>query len=141
MAGEDGGALRADAIGFLRMVWNKTTGESINLAQSIDSATCWVETKDLDFGEEEVTKFIQKLYAKIKEIENATSLKFYIKYRDSLGDALTTLGPYSFGSEEAHAVRPPGAKYYRIRIEDTGVSVCWRLSMLELFGAVGGHRF
>jgi hypothetical protein len=137
----DGGLAMADATGLIAMFWTPDGGSAIPVAGDLDSVQCWIETKDLDFGREDLTKFIQKLYAKIEEIESATSLRFIIKYRDHLGQALSEEAAVPFGGVNAVAIRPPGAKYFRIRIDDPSIQVRWRLSELELFGALGGRRF
>ena len=130
----------ADARGFTSIGWQQQGGGVVNLNQSIDTGTCYIETKDLDLGRVDFTKFLQRIIAKIDGVEDAPYLVFYVKWKDELGDALQEQGPFSFDGHESHAVRPPGAKFYRIRIQDNGVSTRWRLSMLELFGAVGGRR-
>lgn len=130
----------AEVTGFSNIVWVRDIGGIINLGQSLDSADCYIETKDLDLGKENYTKFLQAIYAKIEGIENAPTLYFVIYWRDRLSRPLSDSGHILFNGEEFKPVRPPGAKFYRIRIGDTAISTKWRLTMLELFGIVGGKR-
>ncbi len=131
----------AEVIGTVNLVLNYAGGGSINLNQAVDTGTCFIETKDMDLDREDLTKFLQKVYAKIKNLEDSTSIKIIVKYRDDENSPLISRSAIAFSGNPVVPMRPPGAKFYRIRIEDLAISVRWKLYELELFGAIGGTRF
>ena len=114
----------------------------VALNTALDSATCFIETKDLDLGAPDFAKVLQQVYSEIEGRTGAPGLKLIIKYRDSLQDPLQELAPISLSSQKPGVnVRPPQAKYYRFRFEDDSISIIWKLSRMELFGQLGGRRF
>lgn len=120
------------------------TGARINLNQSIDTATAFVETKDLDFGAYEFRKWIQKVITDITLRINAPNLALIIKHRNNLNDALISSVriPLNTADQVLNvANKIKAARYYRLRFEDTGVSVLWELSKIELHGVLAGKLF
>jgi len=131
----------AEVRGVVTMIWTKTTGEVININQSLDTASCWIRSKWMDLEREDLTKFLQKLYLKIEGGELSNNLTVTIFHTDDLNAPEQFVGPFNLNQVSALAVRPPGAKFYSIRLDDTGIQTRWRFSQMELFGQIGGMRF
>ena len=120
------------------------TGVRTGLNQSIDTAMAFVETKDLDLGAYEFRKWIQKIITDIKSRTLATNLKLIIKYRNNLDDALVSSSSIALnGADQVSNVsnKVQAARFYRLRFEDSGVSVLWELSKIELHGTLAGKLF
>jgi hypothetical protein len=131
----------AEVRGAAVVVYTNLSGTAVNLNQSLDSASCFVETKDLDLGRVDVNKFLQKIFSAIEGVGSSPNLKLTIKWRNSLDDALKSVAAVSLDGNPTIPVRPPGAKFFRLRYEDTNIAAAWKLSRIDLFGRLGGRRF
>lgn len=132
----------AQANGRVKLILRKTSGITFNLAQALDTATCFVESRPLDLGDARVSKFIQKLLFDIYRLPEATNLWLVLKWANQRNGPFTTYAEYQLGGSVDGLVdtKIPQAKYFVIRLEDRGIRVLWKLTKLEIFGAIGGKR-
>ena len=130
------------AIGTAVIIYTDNNAVEFNIQQSLDSATCFVETRDLSLGEVDLKKYLQRLHLTLSSMGDARNLKLYIKWRNNLEEDLTAESPISLRNYDGFVpVAPPGANFFRLRFDDSGVSVLWQLSKIDIFGALGGRSY
>jgi hypothetical protein len=129
------------AVGVAVVIYT-SGGVKYNIQQSLDTATCFFETRDLSLGEVDLKKYLQRLHLTFSCMTTCINLKLYIKWRNTLNETLNVDGPYSLSSFEGFVpVAPPGANFFRLRFEDFGVTSHWHLSKIDMYGAVGGRSY
>lgn len=135
----EGSLALAKVTGSIVMTW--TSGGIVrNLASALDSGFMHIETKDLDFGEMDVVKFVQRMVYAIRGRETSPALTLIIKGRNTLSDPLQTLASLPLSSDDDVNFRVPGFRYYRFRFEDEAVNTIWKLARFEVWGEVAGKR-
>jgi len=116
-----------------------TQGGRTSSVGQILTQESFVETKDLDFGSDEVEKFLEALNVYVDS--GQPGLRFQIGYKNRLADAVTWLPVETLTQgDQMNFIRPPVARYYRFRITDTSVSDIWKLSGFSVYGRVEGSR-
>lgn len=113
-----------------------------NLAAAVDLISCFVESKDLDFGDPQVAKHLDALVFQLTNIAQQTGMRVVMKWRDNLADALGEGSPEDIDvTGNPTFIRPQGARYLRIRVEDVAVRERWKLVGLDIYGQFGGRDF
>lgn len=117
------------------------SGAMTSLIQAKDTGSCWIETKDIDFEAFEFKKLIRRILLQIENVELTQKLFITVKWRNSLSDELNSEEPINLKDLGGIIrMRPPNARFFRIRIYDDAVSVAWRLQSITVFGKVGSKR-
>jgi hypothetical protein len=113
-----------------------------NLSSASDLTSCWIETKDLDLGIPQRAKHLDALVVQMTNLAQQTDARVIVKWRDNLADPLNEEAPESIGISGGPVfLRPPGARYFRLRIEDPAVRERWKMVSLEVFGQLGALDF
>ena len=93
----------------------------------------WVESKDIELDSRQ-HKYIDTFIAP----ESTARIK--LGWRDRLEDEIKWTDWFPITDRDNICWTRITGRYFRIRIEDTGAKVIWKLSALEFFGHVMGGR-
>jgi len=106
-----------------------------------DTETCWIESKDLDLGDPMAIKFLDEVRVEIDRITSLTNVSMTLKFRDELDEDLTLADVLELiNAPGPFPVHPQDAAYFRVRIDDTALSVLWKLSRIEFYGGPAGRK-
>jgi hypothetical protein len=132
----------AKAQGIATMILTKNDGTMINLNSAVDSLESFVETKDLDFGDQRVVKSLDTLFVKLRDAPDIDNFSVIVKYRENPNDTLVT-GQTSMAPTDLGPIflRLQDSPIFRLRFQDLGVQSLWKLGGFEIYGETYGERF
>jgi hypothetical protein len=128
------------ASGAVRIVLNKLDGSTVDYTKAQDTITAWIETKDLHLGSTEFLKALAFIVFEITGKANLDSLEVTLKYRDQLSETLQSEAAVPINESDPLQIRPPDARYVRIRLSDSAISQIWKLTAMEFHGEVTSKR-
>jgi len=106
------------------------------------STGIFAETTDLDLGNPQLAKEVQRVLALVTGLAQTTELTLQVKYRNRLTDPLVSMPAIVIGGGSVPVkMRVPAARYIRLRISEAEVSAHWSLFGFEFWGAIKGKRF
>ena len=108
---------------------------------SVVSQALEIESQDLDFGAPELLKELHYVLLEVTEYGSLDELSIQIGWKDRLQDPITW--GQNYPAREANApifIRPPQARYFRLRVGDANVQALWKLSGVQIYGTVLGAR-
>lgn len=121
--------------------------------QSQDTTRAFIETKDLDFGDPVIKKYLRRILLWMTALDKLNSTVLIIKGRnfiDQPHEILATIPlqrivtPQPILKEtvpEPISMRLPRRNLIRIRIEDNAVETPWALYGMEFWGLFSKGRF
>lgn len=100
----------------------------------------WLETRDLDLGNDKQLKFLEGLLFELREIAVLGRMQVELGLKDRLTDAVTWYSALSLSSGNVPIWLEgiPTTRYVRLRITDTSITGLWKLSALEILGSLDG---
>lgn len=96
-----------------------------------------LESKDLDFGAPQYTKYIDGI---LLEISADKEMNIQFGHRWRLTDALEWTEPFPVQGNQLTHIRIPESRYYRLRIFDPAPNIAWHLTAIQLYGRAVGTR-
>lgn len=119
----------------------QATGAVLNLATSIDSATCFIETKALDMGEVHFTKLLDQIVSHISNRADQDNMLLAIFGSDDEDGPFILVDTIALPQVDPGNIRPPAHKYFKLRYIDNGILQRWHLHGFTIFGEIGGEEF
>jgi hypothetical protein len=113
----------------------------LNLGTAVETATAWIETKPIDFGESSFVKFLDKMIYNIRGRQTSPYLKLEIRGSDDEEGPFGLLDTLDVALEDPGWTDPPGQRYYKFKFIDEVVGVRWALHGFEVHGGLGGEEF
>lgn len=129
------------AQGAVTLFLNQYGGGTINLGMSIETASAWIETKALDFGEASFVKFLEKITSHIRQASESPNLVLEIRGSDYEDGPFVLLDTINLSLEDPAYTDPPGHRFFKIRYSDSLVGVRWALHGFTVHGEIGGEEF
>ena len=120
-----------------------TRGANIyNLAAATDIVPLFLESTDLDIGDPQVRKGIESAIFDMTNQGGQSGLTLKIGYRNNLADEIQWHPAVSVGvSGKPVFLRPPAARYIRIRLDDSLVLERYTIGRITLYGYSAGKRY
>lgn len=127
--------------GRARIFLTRSSGIIFDLAEALDAGTCYVESKDLDFGDPRVKKMLRRIGLQFGPLDQLTNVVITLKWRNRLDEALVSDTERSVSTnDKSIRVRTPAKRYFRIRITDNGIKERWKLTAMDFFGRATSRR-
>jgi len=112
-----------------------------NVGASAETGIAMLETKALDFGKVEYSKFLQRIVTHIRDREENSTLRVEVYGSDDEELNFELLDTIYLSEEDPGWTDPPGMKYYKFKFVDEFVTTRWALHGLVLWGDIGGEEF
>ena len=138
------GSRQLPASGKTRVVITRASGVLVNVFDSSDTESCFIETKDLDMGRQDVLKFLRRLISDISfsTVGGLDNLELLIRGRTNKSQEFIDSDPISLaGGAIDLPVRVPNSRFFRLRYTDKKIKERWKLTKLEMFGSPAGRRW
>jgi hypothetical protein len=110
------------------------------------SDEAWVETKDQDFGTDQM-KYVDQVVVKLEGAAERGSLFLRVAAKDRMKEPTVWSQRYVLAGSDApvNLVNQDGrpgitARYFRYRVEDDFVRARWKLTGIDSYGQVVGGR-
>jgi len=129
------------ASGSITMFITLHGGGTLNLGTAIETAVAWIETKAIDFGDDSMVKFLEKLLYNIRGRQNSPYLMVEISGSDDEEGPFNLLDTLSVSLEDPGYTDPPGQRFFKFKFIDTVVGVRWALHGFSIYGEIGGEEF
>jgi len=117
------------------------SGGVVNLGTAAETATAWIETKPLDFGQDSVVKFLDKILYNIRGRQESPYLCLEIRGADDEEGPFDLLDSINVSQEDPAFTDPPGQRFFKLKFIDTIVSSRWALHGFSVYGELGGDEF
>ena len=117
------------------------SGGVLNLGTAIETATAWIQTKPLDFGQNSFVKFLEKVLYSIRDRKDSPNLVLEISGSDDEEGPFLLLDTIDVSLEDPGFTDPPGQRYFILKFTDAAVGVRWALHAFEVHGEMGGEEF
>ena len=131
----------ANPEGVARMFYFPPTGGTINLGGAVDSATAFLESKPLHFGQEQAVKYIDRIIYSFSNRALQGQLFLEIWGADDEDGPFTLLETVQISTTEPSYPDVPGQRYFKFRLRDDAVAERWRFHGMEVWGELGGDEF
>jgi hypothetical protein len=118
----------------------------LDIVQEGLSDEAWVETKDQDFGTDQM-KYVDQIVVKLEGASDRGSLFFRYAVKDRMKEPTVWSPRYVLAGSDVpinlvNSAGRPGVtgRYFRYRIEDDFVRARWKLTGIDTYGRVVGGR-
>lgn len=128
------------AYGAVRIQVTKASGVSFPLTTVLDVQEAYIESKDLDAGDPNVFKLLRAVIFQMSNSGAFPNLKLILKTRNRLNEPFRSVTLDASSTDDPIKTRVRNCKYFRIRLQDDGVTVRWHLTRIDVYGAVAGLR-
>lgn len=129
------------AYGTATMFLKKAEGQTVAISAYIRTASSWVETKPLDFGKDNLVKYIEKILYNVRGRSESPSLRLEVRGSDDEEGPFELLDTIYIGLEDPGYTDPDGKRFYKLKLIDPAVQKRWALHGLTIFGEPGGEEF
>lgn len=132
----------ATVLGESTMILTRANGSVVNLSVPLDTATLFLETRDIDLQDSMISKYLDAIVLGITDRDMLENAYLIIKTRDCQNEDYTVEDEINLlNCSDPIFCRPPSRRYARFRLEDRGVRARWTWSTLSLFGEADGAGF
>jgi len=131
-----------EATGQRTLILTKTNGSILNFSQSLDTQTCFLASKTLDFGQNEWSKFLDQIFVQLTDREVQTSAKIQIWTADEdADDAFVLSDEIDLVDGNPFNCRVPDSRFFRIHFVDLAIKDRWKLSKFTILGDVISEEY
>lgn len=142
----------AGAQAAVNIIWTPTGGVPTILGAATETSTCFIETKAIDVGDEEMSYFIDRVISNISDRPDQLNLVLEIWGSDDEEGVETfeedvrpgnfeLLDTISLAKHDPGYTDPPGKRFYKFIFRDNGIIERWRLHGFTVYGEPGGDEF
>lgn len=152
-SGSSGGGAVGLSSGDIILRVIPAVGDVFFVAQAVDTARAWVDTKWLSLLDVQFEKFLDVMIRRMSLMDQVTNFSILLWGVDSLDEvedlklengemdpdkAILTLKDVV---EDPVVLDVESFRWYKFRFDHEAVNVRWRLRGLEIWGEVDGERF
>lgn len=99
---------------------------------------CWVETRDLDFGQPKRWKYVDAIELHIDGASEFQSAQLFYAIKDRIKDEIVWSAGLDLSDVDSPIYIRETARYFRFRISDFQPASRWKLSNISVYGHVVG---
>jgi len=124
------------------LILTRVGGQIINLSAALGTQTCEVETKTLDAGVVNFSKFLDQLFFQLTNRDFQTNMVVEIWTADEDADENFVLSQtVNVSDGNPTNLRVPDSRFFRIKFRDLGILERWRLSKFDVMGELISEEY
>jgi hypothetical protein len=117
------------------------TGVVVNLGTAVETGSAHIQTKALDFGHDNLIKYIERILCNIRGRQANANATLKIYGSDDEEGPFELLDTIQLVDNDPVYTDPPGMRFYKIRFADDGIMSRWAVHGFTIYGVVGGEEF
>lgn len=127
--------------GVVTAILTLASGEQINLGLALDATGCYIETKALDFGNEQIVKELDRIFSNISDRTEQTALSLEIWGADIEGGPFTKIDDQLLSTRDPMSTLAQGQRFFKFIWRDLATLERWRLHGFTIFGDETGDEY